>query len=131
VVRFALSALNGKGWVLAGVTLHGCSFVLVLITAQIYLGLRVEPAWRARAQALLSLMNSGFGSLFGYLGTGWWFGACTQMGHTQWSRFWGGLSAAMALVMAYFLVAYRGQNTGFLRAERSTTDELQRPKTLA
>ncbi len=79
VLRFALSAMNGKLWVLAGVLLHGCSFTLVLITAQIYLEQRVDAAWRARAQALLTLMTSGVGNLLGYLGTGWWFSACTGL----------------------------------------------------
>ena len=40
----------------------------------------MDTAWRARAQALLTLMNSGVGNLIGYLGTGWWFAACTQGG---------------------------------------------------
>ena len=75
---FALCAINGKAWLLAGVVLHGCSFTLVFITAQIYLDQRVEVAWRARAQALMSLMNSGVGNLIGYLGTGWWFAACAR-----------------------------------------------------
>ena len=84
VLRFALSAVNGKAWLLAGVLLHGCSFTLVFITAQIYLDQRVDAAWRARAQALLSLMNSGVGNLLGYLGTGWWFSACTRaVGHAM------------------------------------------------
>jgi nucleoside transporter len=70
VVRFALSALDTKAGLIAGIILHGCSFTLVLITAQIYLNQRVDPAWRARAQALMALMNGGVGSLLGYLGTG-------------------------------------------------------------
>ena len=78
VLRFAFSAMNAKLWVLAGVLLHGCSFTLVLITAQIYLEKRVDAAWRARAQALFTLMTSGVGNLLGYLGTGWWFSACAD-----------------------------------------------------
>jgi MFS family permease len=118
VLRFALSAINGKAWLLAGVLLHGCSFTLVSITAQIYLDQRVNTAWRARAQALLTLTNSGFGNLLGYLGTGWWFSACTHPSGTQWPLFWGGLAAAVGAVMAYFLTAYRGIGSGFLRAEK-------------
>ena len=76
MLRFALSALNTKAWLLLGVALHGASFTLVFITAQIYLDQRVDAAWRARAQALMTLMNSGVGNLIGYLGTGWWFAAC-------------------------------------------------------
>jgi hypothetical protein len=53
-------------------------------------------------------MNNGMGNLIGFLGTGWWFNACTQTGGTHWPVFWGGLSAAVAAVLIYFLTAYRG-----------------------
>ena len=111
VVRFALSAINGQAWLLAGVVMHGCSFTLVFITAQIYIDQRVDAAWRARAQALMALMNSGVGNLLGYLGTGWWFAACARSPITQWPRFWGGLAAAVAAVLVFFLMAYRGRNS--------------------
>ncbi len=120
VLRFALSAMNGKEWLLAGVLLHGFSFTLVFITAQIYLDQRVDATWRARAQALLTLMTGGVGNLLGYLGTGWWFSACTQPSGTRWPLFWAGMAAAVALVMAYFLTAYRGVGSGFLRAKQNT-----------
>ena len=109
VVRFALSALDTRAGLIAGVVLHGCSFTLVLITAQIYLDQRVDPAWRARAQSLMALMNSGVGSLLGYLGTGGWYAACTRDGATRWPVFWGGLALAVAAVLGFFLVAYRGR----------------------
>jgi len=114
VARFALSALNTKESLLLGVTLHGASFVLVFITAQIFLDQRIDPAWRSRAQALMTLMNGGFGSLIGYLGSGWWFSTCTPQAVTHWPLFWGGLSAIVAGVMVYFLTAYRerGEATG-------------------
>jgi nucleoside transporter len=111
VLRFALSAINSKTWLLTGVALHGASFALVSITAQIYLEQRVDTAWRARAQALLTLMNSGVGNLIGYLGTGWWFTACARPAGTQWTLFWGGLSAMVAAVLIYFLTAYRGKSS--------------------
>jgi MFS family permease len=114
VVRFALSALNLKLWLLAGIFLHGASFVLVFITATIYLDQRVEAAWRTRAQALLSLMNGGVGSLIGYLGTGWWFNACTRAAGTRWPVFWGGLAALVGGVLVYFLAVYRTQGNGKL-----------------
>lgn len=119
LLRFALCALNGTVWVLAGVLLHGCSYALVLITAQIYLEQRVDSTWRARAQALLTLMTSGVGNLVGYLGTGWWFSSCTDPLGTRWSLFWGGLSVVVGVVMAYFLTAYRGIGSSFLRAKQS------------
>ena len=115
VARFACCALNVKAGLLAGVVLHGCSFTLVFVTAQIYLDQRVDAAWRARAQALMTLM-SGVGNLTGYLGVGWWFNGCTSAMGTQWPTFWNGLALAVALVLAYFILAYRGQGSGFTRA---------------
>jgi MFS family permease len=112
VLRFTLSAINTKFFLLAGTLLHGFSFVPVLITAQIYLDQRVNPAWRARGQALLSLMNSGVGNLLGYLGTGWWFSACEQAGAMPWHRFWAGLAATVLGVMVYFLTTYHGIGSG-------------------
>jgi nucleoside transporter len=111
VARFALSALNTDKSLLLGVTLHGASFVLVFITAQIFLEQQIDPAWRTRAQALMTLMNGGVGNLIGYLGSGWWFNACTTKTITHWPLFWGGLSATVAGVMVYFLIAYREQGT--------------------
>jgi nucleoside transporter len=119
VLRFALSAINGKAWLLTGVLLHGCSFALVFITSQIYLEQRVDATWRARAQALLTLMTSGVGNLLGYLGTGWWSSACTDLSGTQWTLFWGGLAAAVGAVMAYFLTAYHGIGPGLGPARKS------------
>lgn len=124
VLRFVLSAFNTKAWLLAGTFLHGCSFSLVFITAQIYLDQRVDAAWRARAQALMALMNSGVGNLIGYLGIGWWFTACARPAGTQWSLFWSGLAAAAAAVLVYFLTAYRGIGTGLKRREESRTDDI-------
>jgi MFS family permease len=107
VLRFALSALNTDSSLLLGVTLHGASFVLVFITAQIYLNQRIDAAWRTRAQALMTLLNGGVGNLIGYLGSGWWFAACTPANRTHWPLFWWGLSAMVAVVLAYFLFAFQ------------------------
>ncbi len=109
VLRFALCALNSKFWLLTGVFFHGASYTLMFITAQIYLDQRVDASWRARAQALMALVYSGFGNLAGYLSTGAWFAACTSASGTQWSLFWGGLAGAAAVVLVYFLSVYRGR----------------------
>jgi nucleoside transporter len=111
VLRCALCALDGRGWVLAGLTLHGFSFTLFFISAQVYLDQRVDPAWRARAQGLFSLMYSGAGSLLGYLACGWWFHACQRADLVDWRTFWGGLAIAVGLVLAYFVATYRGLAT--------------------
>ena len=108
IARFALCAGNTKSLLLLGIMLHGASFVLVFVTAQIYLDQRIDPAWRVRAQALLTLMNGGAGSLIGYLGTGWWFAACLRPSGESWPWFWGGLALVVAAVLVYFLT-YRGR----------------------
>jgi MFS family permease len=109
LVRYTLCALDTKASLLAGVTLHGFAFTLVFITTQIYLDERIDPAWRARAQALMALMTGGVGNLIGYLGTGWWFATCEKSTGTSWPLFWGGLAGAISLVLGYFLVAYHGR----------------------
>jgi MFS family permease len=117
VLRYALCAVDRPGWLLAGITLHGLSYTLFFITAQIYLNERVEVAWRARAQGLLWLMNTGVGHLLGYLGSGFWFRFNTHQGTTTWGVFWGGLAIAVGLVLAYFLIAYHGKGPGLRRLE--------------
>jgi MFS family permease len=113
VVRYALCALNQKAWLLTGITLHGFSFTLVFVTAQIYLNERIDTAWRARAQALMSLMSGGAGNLIGYISSGFWFQACGGPHNTRWPIFWSGLAAVAACVFVFFLLAYHGQGTGF------------------
>jgi len=109
VIRYACCALDTKAWLFTGIILHGFAFTLYFITAQIYLEQRVDPRMRARAQALLQVMYSGFGNLAGYLGTGWWRSACMTNGVTNWSRFWWGMSAVSAFVFVWFALSYRGQ----------------------
>ena len=115
MLRFALCAIATPAGLIFGVILHGCSFALVFVTAQIYLDQRVEPAWRARAQALMAVMNGGVGSLAGYLGAGAWFSASTQEGITRWPVFWSGLSITSGAVLLFFLSMYRGRGSGLLK----------------
>ncbi|MBI5692295.1 MAG: MFS transporter [Verrucomicrobia bacterium] len=125
VVRFAVSAWDSRSGLLTGIVLHGASFTLVFITAQIYIDQRIDPAWRARGQALMSLLNSGVGNLAGYLGTGAWFAACSAGGTTRWSSFWSGLAVAVAGVLVFFLFSYRGRGTGL--GPRVEETSAQRP----
>jgi MFS family permease len=126
VLRYALSGLNTQGTLLLGISLHGASYVLVFITAQIYLNQRIAAAWRTRAQALLTLLNNGVGNLTGYLGTGWWFHACTRQQATQWPLFWWALSGTVLAVLGYFLWAFKDRaeasmaSTGWARREGVT-----------
>ena len=109
VLRYGLCALDSRMWLLIGVSLHGFAFALYFITAQIYLEQRVPARLRARAQALLSLMISGFGNLIGYLGNGWWKTVNTAGVVTHWPRFWFGLTGVMVAVFVFFAWSYRGQ----------------------
>ncbi len=109
LARYGLFVLNTQASVVAGLALHGCVYTLFFTTAQIYVNERVDAAWRTRAQALLTLMNSGVAYLIGYLVCGWWFRQCGGPTATQWPRFWGVLAVAVAAVTIYFLSAYRGR----------------------
>lgn len=109
VLRYTLCAINSKATLLLGISLHGAGYTLVLITSQIYLEQRIDPAWRARAQSLQTLMTSGVGNLIGYLSAGEWFALCSTSTTTNWPRFWGGIAVAVGGVLTYFLMAYRGR----------------------
>jgi MFS family permease len=108
-LRYALCALDTRSGLIAGIFMHGASYTLVSITAQIYLDQRVDPAWRARAQALMSLLVSGVANLVGYLGTGAWFAVQTGTQGVAWTPFWLGLAAAGTAVAVFFLASYRGR----------------------
>jgi len=109
LARYGLFMLNLKWGVITGIALHGCVYTLFFTTSQIYVNERVDPAWRTRAQALLTLMTSGAGYLIGYLACGWWFHWCGGPDATRWPEFWGALAVAVGGVTAYFLAAYRGR----------------------
>ncbi|MCD6051804.1 MAG: major facilitator superfamily 1 [Verrucomicrobia bacterium] len=111
LIRFLLCAMDSQPSLLAGVTLHGFAFTLVFITTQIYLDERIDPAWKARAQALMSFMTGGIGNLIGYLGTGWWFNVCDKPSGTNWPLFWSVLAGVIGLVLVYFMVAYHGRGS--------------------
>jgi nucleoside transporter len=110
-VRYTFCALHHRYALLLGLSLHGAAFTLVLITSQIYLEQRIDPAWRARAQSLHALMSGGVGNLLGYLGNGAWFAACTTGQKTNWTLFWIGIATAVTGVLIYFLTAYHGRGT--------------------
>lgn len=109
VARFVACALGGQYWLLVGVTIHGFAFTLYFITAQIYLEQRIPAAWRARAQALLTLMLSGVGTTIGYLGCGAWMRANSGSGQPHWAVFWWGLAGTVAVIFVWFLWSYRGK----------------------
>lgn len=110
VLRFLFCAIHGKTWVLLGIALHGISFAFFFVTAQIYLGIRIETSWQVRAQALFGVMTNGVGNLVGFLASGWWFHLCTQAGSTRWGIFWSGCAAIALLITLYFLSCYHDRS---------------------
>lgn len=109
VVRYSLFAFDARAALYAGIFLHGLCFTLFNITAQIYLEQRIAPEMRSRAQALLTLMNSGIGSLAGTLACGWLWMACKSGERADWTLFWGLLALFTAGVFAFFAFNYRGR----------------------
>lgn len=123
VLRYGVFVLDSKAALFTGIFLHGLCFTLFFITAQIYLEQRVPAEMRARAQALLTLMMSGVGNLLGSLGAGWWRLACQTEGHTDWPRFWSGMTGLTMIVFVFFALAYKGRKRGAL--EPSATELLR------
>ncbi len=109
ILRYVLCAIGGKFCLLAGITLHGFAFALFFITAQIYLEQRIPPAWRARAQALLTLMMNGIGATIGYYACGGWKHLTTTDTHTNWPLFWGGLASSVTVIWVWFAWSYHGR----------------------
>ncbi len=107
VLRYVLFATGSVWAVVTGVFLHGICFTLFFIPAQIYIEQRIPREMRFRAQALMTLLISGFGNLLGYLGCGALRSLCAEDGHTGWGLYWGVLAGMVAAVWAYFLRAYR------------------------
>ncbi|MFA5264857.1 MAG: MFS transporter [Opitutaceae bacterium] len=120
IARFALFTLDSKGWLIAGISLHGPCFTLFFVTGQIYLAERIEKHMQSRAQALLSLCSSGIGNLAGYLLTGWWRKICMGDGVTAWPVYWLGLSIVSIAVGAFFYLSYHGIYSKFLRSPKQT-----------
>lgn len=109
-LRYVLFAMDSLGTLRAGIFMHGMLFTLFFMTAQIYLEQRIPAAMRARAQALLSLMMSGIGNLFGSLGCGWWWHACTKNDVTDWRLYWTGLTAVIGVIFLWFAISYKGRH---------------------
>ena len=119
LMRYVFFSLDGFGWVLMGILVHGLAYTLYYITTQIYLEERVDRKWRARAQALLTLLSNGVGNLLGFLASGAWYAYCRGLGHgvMPWPTFWAGLAGATAVVLVVFAVFYKGQPAGQGMAE--------------
>lgn len=107
-IRYLLFAFDTKTGLLAGIAIHGFCYTLFFVTAQLYLEKRIDPQLRARAQALLTLMTAGIGTLAGSIASDRWWIACKTGTQTDWSQFWTGLNVVVAAVFVFFALTYRG-----------------------
>jgi MFS family permease len=110
MLRYLLFSRDTVAFMGLGIFMHGILFTLFYMTAQIYLEHRIPAAMRARAQALLSLMMSGFGNLIGSLGCGWWWHACYDGQRTDWHTYWLGLAGVVGVIFLWFAWSYRGRH---------------------
>ena len=123
VGRYSLFSLDLRGWIIAGIAMHGACYALFYVTGQIYLAERIEAGMQARAQALMALMINGIGNLIGYLGTGWWYETCTGIHQTEhWPVFWGGLLALIVVATVYFALSYHGVGADEHRRKAATME---------
>lgn len=120
VLRYVCFAQDTKAWVIVGIILHGLAYTLYFITTQIYLEDRIDPKWRVRAQALLTLLTAGVGNLSGYLGSGWWFAEVQHDGHADWPVFWWVLAGVTGAVFVLFATTYHGRKFGEFPPREST-----------
>ena len=109
VARYLLYACDAPIPLLFGVGLHGLAYTFIFISAQIYLANEIAPEWRTRAQALLSMLTSGIGSLLGYGLTGTWYSFCLRDQVVNWQLYWLGLGCLVGLVLLFFTVSYHGK----------------------
>ena len=108
MLRYGLFSLHSVPLMVVGIACHGLIFTLFTMTTQIYVEQRVPHALRNQAQALLLLMMSGFGNLFGFLLGDLWFARCRAEGGEDWSRFWNGLTLSILAVTVVFVIGYKG-----------------------
>ena len=108
MLRYSLFSLNNVPLMVMGIACHGLIFTLFTMTTQIYVEQRVPHALRNQAQALLLLMMSGFGNLFGFLLGDLWYARCHGDSGENWWRFWNGLTLSILVVTVIFVIGYKG-----------------------
>lgn len=112
LVRFACFTVAGgtgiRGWLIAGVSLHGIAYTFYFITAQIFLDRRVPAGLRGQAQGLLTLVSSGIGTLTGTMFVGYLHRLTVIGGAGGWQAFWAVLTAILLVCLVLFAVLYKG-----------------------
>lgn len=118
-VCFTVAGANSvRGWLIAGVSLHGIAYTFYFITAQIFLDRRVPPGLRGQAQGLLTLMSAGVGTLTGTLFVGYLYRLAVIGGSGGWTLFWAVLSGILLLCLVIFATLYKGVTANEAPAEK-------------
>lgn len=113
LVRYLLylvGVVSGQAlWVMIGISLHGIAYTFHMVTGQVFLEKRVGAERRGQAQALLSSFH-GTGTLLGAFLIGQWFLISVERPATaNWVLFWALPAMAIASILTYFMLRYRGR----------------------
>lgn len=102
---------SGMWMLLLGIILHGICYDFFFVTGQIYTDRKAPAAYRSAAQGLITLITYGVGMLLG----SWLSGLvvdkyATAEGHA-WKSIWLVAASVAAVVLLFFLVAFKDENT--------------------
>ncbi len=113
---FSFAAPNAIiGLIVIGILLHGVCYDFFFVTGQIYVDKRSTPAIRGQAQGFLVLVTYGLGMFIGAQVAGRvynrFLGSAASLTLDQWRSFWILPAAFAALVLVFFAVMFRPNNT--------------------
>lgn len=142
VVRFGLKAtmMIGLGaWVLrnsvlmlgnptaityVAIPMHGLSYTFFTIVAALYIDKEAPPHLRAGAQALLTFVSGGPGTLLGFFLSGWVTDANTHDGRTDWANVWFVPLVGCSVATGIFLMLFHEPKEPQPEAETHTPELL-------
>lgn len=108
VLRYGIFAISGSvPGIVSGLLLHGMIYTFFYVTGQVFMERRVEAGMRAQAQALLSVMSSGVGSLCGYTLCYFLYERFGKAG--DWTSFWWVLTGICGAALVLFVGCYRSE----------------------
>lgn len=106
VLRYGLYSLDGVGWLIAGVTLHGICWTFFFEAGKVFVHRRVDEGMRTQAQALLTLFTGGIAGLVGIPFVEWAHALIVP--DYGWSGYWMALTGMNVVAMTAFALGYRG-----------------------
>src|SRR5690606_42133328 len=126
---FALAAPDAVFWMIAaGILLHGICYDFFFVTGQIYVDKKSTPAIRGQAQGFLVLITYGVGMLIGAQIAGNVYNRIldggTSLSLEQWQSFWYLPAAFAAVVLVFFIAAFRDRTVD---ARTDATSEVAAP----